>query len=514
MIKKVLILSLVIAAGISPFLPNVFADNASWKPLLADRVWDQSTFRVDRLTFTSGVSEPMKRNGIAFVSQPSTQCINIGLCDKIDLSLLKDGKSQTINGVDQQFLNPSFAMAQKEKFVYFTKSTDPNKWFDVSLVDSNTAEVHALTSLTRKANELSFVSFSTSGDRLYATLLQSDTKTNKVESSIIGKSFDGAYEERNIAFLLSAPWQQVMDGYNDQLLVKFQFSGGNKQLWLINPKTQVMSAIPNTWTEPQGDILFAHFLSNGKVVYFQNYRLYTFDPANDKAPQSYGNAMLSWNMEASSNVQIAGDHMAWTNADRVLYAVGPEGVTELHVVKDGSVYLEKNAMYFADAKGTWKYEFASKKTTATSFLVTDTREDVRVGVDTKGNVWFENQTNNSLTKLGYGSHPVLSDASHAIWKGTDGAIYQASLSTLLSMRKTNTVFDGGLVAGDRVKAIGETRVYLVGNDGQLHWITSETVAYSIFGTSWNKGIKEVPPTFLWKFTSGSNISSDQSIKTL
>jgi len=515
MLKKILIGSLVIAAGISPILPRVFADNASWKPLLADRVWDESTYRVDRLTFNSAVSDPMKRNGIAFVSNPSAQCTDLGTCDKIDVSILKEGKTQILNAVDQQFLNPSFAMAQKGKFLFFTKSANKNYWVDVWFVDPNTGEVHPFTSLTRKPNELSFVSFSTSGDRMYSSLLQSNTESKKVQSSIVAKSKDGTYEERNIAFMLNAPWQQVMDAYNDKLLVKFQFSGGNKQLWLINPASQVMSAIPNTWTDPHADILFPHFLSNGTVVFFQNYRLYTYNPANDAEPQTSEGALLSWDRDVNQNVQIVGDRMVWTDVNHVLHAVGLEGaIAGLPAVKDDSVHLEKDAVYFANAKGSWKYDFVSDALTQTPFLVADVQNDVRVGTDAQGNIWYENTANQKQVKLGYGTRPVLTDDSHVIWKGKDGAIYQATLSVLLSFRSTDKVFEGGLIPGQRVKAVGDPRVYMVGNDGALHWIVSETVANTIYGSKWNKGITEVSPTFLWRYSNGTNIESNQSLKTL
>ncbi|OGL71274.1 hypothetical protein A3C09_03495 [Candidatus Uhrbacteria bacterium RIFCSPHIGHO2_02_FULL_47_44] len=514
MLKKILILSLVVMAGVSPFLPRVFADNASWKPLLAERVWNQTSFRNERLTFNANVSAPMKRNGIVFVSNLSAQCTNLGTCDKIDLSIIKDGKSQLIPAVDQQFLNPSFAMAQKGKFIFFTKSLSKDVWFDAFLVDPNTGNIHPFTSLARKHNELSFVSFSTSGDRLYTSLLQTNNTTKKVQSSLTGKSMDGSYEEREISFMLNAPWQQVMDAYNDRLLVKFQFSGGNKQLWMIEPASQKMAAIPNTWTEPQADILFAHFLTDGSVVFFQNYTLFTYRPGIDKEPVSHGAAKLSWNTNPNATVQIAGDAMSWVDVNRHLYVHTSSGVINLQMVKEGSVHLEKDAVYFADEKGTWKYTFASKKYESTPFLVTDVRETLRTGLDTKGNVWFENTTNQNLVKLGYGTNPVLSDVSHVIWKGTDGALYQATLATILSMQKSNNVFEGGFTPGTRVKAIGDSRVYMFGNDGQLHWIVSETVASTIFGTQWNKGIVEVPPTFLWRYANGVNVESDQAIKSL
>ncbi|MCX6715147.1 MAG: hypothetical protein NTX72_05020 [Candidatus Uhrbacteria bacterium] len=502
MLKKILILSLVLAAGICPFLPKVFADNASWKTLLADRVWDQTTFRVDRLTYPANVSNPMKRNGIAFVSTPSTQCADLGLCDKIDLSILKDGKSQTVNGVDQSFLNPSFAIAQKGKFVYFTKSTTKDNWFDVSFVDPNTGEIHPFTSLARKPNEVSFVSFSTSGDRLYTSLLQMNPTTKQVQSSIVAKSTDGKYEQRDIAFMLNAPWQQVEDAYNDQLLVKFQFSGGNKQLWVINAATQQMYAIPNTWIDPQADFFYPHFLTNGTIVFFQNYQMFTFNPATQTvAPVAH--ATLNWKLPIEDAVTVKGDTMAWVDDTNKIWYSLPDGTVKPALEMIGekvATALNQNPQLL-------------NQISSDPFITMDTLGTLRVGEGAKQQIWFKNGTDKAFV-IGTGSHPILTDATHVIWKGTDGALYQATFSSILSMHKTNTVFDGGFVPGQRVKAVGDARVYLIGNDGQLHWITSETVAYSVFGTSWNKGITEVSPTFLWRFANGTNVDSDQTVKSL
>ncbi len=489
MLKKTLIFTLLVAAAISPFLPRAFANVNDWKMPIVDRLWNEPTFRVDRLALPNGVSEPMKRNGVAFISNTSSQCADLGICDKIDLSILMNGKLQSVNGVDQQFLNPSFAVAQKGKFVFFTKSMAPSKWVDVFAVDPNTGDVRAVTSLDRKSNELSFVSFSTSGDRFYASVIQSDPKTKQINSSLVAKSNDGAYEERNIDSKLNAPYQQVMDAYNDQVLVKFIFAGGNKQLWVINAKTQVMSAIPNTWTEPSGDILFPHFLSNGTVVYFQNYLMYTYNPfAKEAVPVSH--ATLNWNVSPEQVVKINGDEMTWSD--------------------------DKNTVWKLDSEGNIKIMIEKQSTELT---VTDSIGSVSVGTDAQGNVWFQNTSNNTSLKLGYGTHPVLTDAQHVIWKGTDGMIYQATLSAILAMEKTQTVGasytnPAGYAPGTRVKAIGNPRVYTIGTDGNLHWIVSETVANAVYGSLWNKGIIEVNSTDLWRYTSGKNVDSEQTIKAI
>ena len=560
----------MLAAGLSPLLPKAFADDSAWKPILADRAWDYQTHNVQRLTVDAGANSPTKIAGVTFLTNPSSDCTNSVNCDHVDLTILAGGKQEVVPNVDAKFLNSTFEVGQNGKFVYFTKSADLSKWFTAFAYDPKSKETQTLTTLDRKANELNLVTFVTRPDRLYASIMQSDPKTKKVETSLVGKNIGGEkYEERNISFNLSAPWQEITDAQNDILLTKFTFSGGNKQLWLINARTQQMSAIPNTWTDPQGDILYAHFLSDGTVVFFQNYRLYTFNPSLDKIPQSYDSAILSWNGDMTQNVQIVGDEMSFSDANHVLYFVDTNGVTFLPTVKDGSVHLASDALYFADAKGSWKYDIRSKTTTETFFLVTDTLDTLRVGLDTKGTVWLQNTANNTLINLGSGSRPLLSDANHVIWKGTDGSIYQATLSSLLSMQRmqvaafrtsdSNTVYlatnnslwtvpnektyltwfsswnrvttlspkmmasmkathtlmgDAGFAPGTRVKAIGDSRVYMVGNDGQMHWIISETVASTIYGSSWNKGIVEVNSTDLWRFANGKNIESDQSVKTL
>lgn len=527
MLKKFLILSLVLAAGVSPFLPNVFADNASWKSLISDRVWDESAFRVDRLTLATK-GDVMKRNGIAYISNPSAQCVNIGLCDKIDLSVVKDGFVKTISGVDQRFLSTSFAVAQKGKFVFSTTSVNKGYWFDVWFMDPNTNETHLYTSLTRKPNELSTISFATSGERLYTSLLQTDEKTKQVQSSIVAKSTDGKYEERNLAFLLNAPWQQVMDAYNDQMLVKFQFSGGNKQLWVIHTANQATFAVPNTWVDPQADIFFPHFLSNGSIAYFQNYRLYTFNPAQkDVAPVSH--ATLNWNHPLEKMVQIQGDSMVWVDAENTLWSLGLNGVSEVlsesvdplsvRLLKDSRVSFVKNS---ASLGRTPMSVVLSKRESGslvgaeskTAFLITDTLGSLFVGTDEKGTVWMLNEVTGQKMSLGQGTGPVLTDATHVLWKGVDGALYQATLHPILFMRKSSEVFEGGFVAGQRVKAIGDAHVYVFGNDGKLHWIVSEPVAEYIFGSNWNKGITDVHPSTLWQFENGVNIDSLKSIQAL
>ncbi len=570
MLKKSLIITLVIAAGLSPFLPKAFADDAAWKPILADRAWDYQSYNIQRLTVNGNSSGPAKTAGVTFLTNPSSDCFDSVTCNHVDLTILAGGKQETVQNVDAKFLNPTFEVGQNGRFVYSTTSKDVTKWFTAFSYDPISKETQTLTTLDRKSNELSLLNFVTRPDRLFASVMQTDPKTNQTGTSLIAKNIGGdAYEGRNISAGLSAPAQLITDAQNDTLLVKFTFATGNKQLWLINARTQKVSAIPNTWTDPQADILYAHFLPDGTAVWFQNYILYTFNPSLDTVPQSHGDAKLSWLVMPEKAIQVVSGRMAFIDSTNMLYTVDQNGVTQIGAAKNGEFHLGATSIYYQDTTGYREYSFDAKTYGTRSFHVTDNLNDAIVGTDANNNVWYQNSASGALLNIGTGTNPVLSDETHAYWKGLDGTIYQATFSTSLDVPKptvqafrsnsnptvylvsnnkiwrvanaqtyfswfdsfdkvtrvndvtlaaymnTNTFSgDAPFAPGTRVKAIGDSRVYMMGSDGTLHWIVSETVASSIYGSQWNKGIIEVNPTDLWQFSHGINVESDQSIKSI
>jgi len=525
MMKKLSILLLVLLAGVSPLLPRVFADTASWTKILVDRVWEQDSFRVERLTLTTGVSDPQKRNGLVYVSQAASTCENLGLCEELDLTLLENGKLRTIKDVDHRFLNATFVSAQKGQFSYFVKSDDKKSWGDIFFVDVNTGASHLLTSLQRKPNELSFVSLSTSGDRAYFSVLRTDATTKQVKGTVAVQATTGSFENHDVSFKLNAPWQQVMDAYNDKVLVKLQFSGGNKQLWIVNSVTQEMFDIPNTWTDPQGDISFAKFQTNGLVTFVQNYRVYTYNPAT-KAVAPVKHATVNWLHPMSEVIKAQGNNMLWVDDQNILWHLRLDGSvvalnagqkidpTSVHLTEDGYVSFLTDVSGVSTAalyKMTDSGELLKSSAYAQNgFLVTDSHEPLLVGVDQNTNIWFHNLATGERMKLGFGSSPLFTDANHVVWKGKDGAIYQATLPAVL----TTSVSKDHVGYGTRIKSVGDARVYVIGPDDQLHWIASETVAYQLFGSSWNKDIEEVQPTYLWRYANGVTIDSVQAFLSL
>jgi len=91
-------------------------------------------------------------------------------------------------------------------------------------------------------------------------------------------------------------------------------------------------------------------------------------------------------------------------------------------------------------------------------------------------------------------------------------VSQATIDAYLSSYE----FRGDLkiAPGTRVKATTSTKVFVVGSDYKLHWITSETVANDIYGSGWNQGIVEVNDTYLWKYATGDDVNSSDDVRSI
>lgn len=58
-----------------------------------------------------------------------------------------------------------------------------------------------------------------------------------------------------------------------------------------------------------------------------------------------------------------------------------------------------------------------------------------------------------------------------------------------------------------VKITTDPKVYWVGNSGKLHHVTTEPIANSLFGTSWNTEIDDVPDAFFVNYSIGNPIET-------
>lgn len=565
--KKYLLFALLITVAVSPLLPRASADS-TWKTLTDQAVWEYPLYRVERLAMDAEFQGPYEYADSVFFTTPTDACKQEACSDQ-NMTLFRNGKVMTIANVTADIQSPFWSVAQDGRFLYRAVSSDKSAWYDVFEYDAKEGSTTLLKTIKRQADDFSFLTLATDNNRLYASVLREEPKTGKVETELSVYDYVNGYERHDFTYALTAPWQQIVDVHDGLALVKFQFEGGYKQLWLVDETARSMKEIPKTWTESPGDIVGAHFRANGEIAYFQNYRFYTYDPETQTG-KTYPGVHLSWNAaQPDELLQIAGNRAAWLNEHDVLYVSNLDGVFSLGAVVNRQFRLEQDAVYFHSPDGYFRYAFQTKTTQTEPFFVTDEFGEVRIGIDESGNIWYKNQRTDYVIQIGYGTNPVLSDREHALWRGEDGEVYQATFSPALALEKPEiqayraagslavyavsenkiwsvpnpdvyfTWFDSWanvmdvsaatldayqrlnvnkgvlqFAPGTRLKAVGNPRVYVVGSDSHLHWIISETVAKSIYGSYWKQEIREVHPSDLWNYKMGSDVKSADEIRKI
>jgi len=568
LLKTPLMIAALIAALVSPLLPSVFADSGEWENTMAEAAWEYDYYQVQRLD-QDDVDGPYQFAGVTFLTQPSDSCEYEESCDLVDLTILDDGEQLTVEGVADSVTRNFWHTAQDGRFIFRVPIVGNTDWGTIYEYDSEAGSLNELMTIERQENDLSFMTFATDGDRIYVSLLHSDSGSGTVEASLDVYDLASGYERDDFSYTLTAPWQEILDVQDGLALVKFEFSGGFEQLWLIDQTDRQMEEIPETWTEAPGEITAGYFDSEGNIHYFRNYRLFSYTPG-DMSPVDAGGAYLNWLVETDEAVQVVGDYMAYIDDENGLYVVDTDGVHKFGVATNGAFSLTEDSLSFRNSNGEYMtYTFSTLEWNTRSYRVTDAYDDILVGIDESGNVWYENLTNGYLLNMGFGGEPTLTDREYAYWMGSDDNIYEVTFSVLLDLERADVgafssydsngiylVSDEGMwlipdeqvyftwfdswddtlevsqatinaylasyddmgelkfAPGTRVKATTSARVYIVGNDYQLHWITSETVADEIYGSDWNQGIVEVNDTYLWKYGSGANIESTSDVRNI
>ncbi len=568
-LKKTLIFTMLLAVAVSPFIPQVKATDGQWGVATASDSWDYDLYSVEKLSFGKTVQGPFEFNDGVFVTEQAKSCKYPATCELFDVTFLKNGSALSVKNVSKRVTSPFWHSGQDGRFIYLVPSTDGKTWGTMFEYMPETGVIQTLSTIEQKSDDLNFQTASVDGSRVYASILHTDAKTKAVESKLTVTDYKTGYKMDDFTWTLSAPWQEIVDVKDGIALTKFRFDGGFSQLILVDEPKRKVKEIPDTWTEPDGELMAAHILSDGTVQYFKNYRMYTYKPGVDVKPVESGGAYLNWFVPAQDAVQIVGDRMAYIDPENMLYVTSPDGASSFGKALGGKFTLEADAIHYESLEGPISYTFSTRVWKTRHYRVTDSYKDILVGLDEAGNVWYENLTSGKTVNVGYGTDPVLTDREHALWKGVDGKIYQVTFSTLLDLGnadiqavkaygestvylqsdkqmwrvtdaqtyftwfdswsdvvsvspQTITVYkdshtlmgDAPFAPGTRVKAAGNPRVYVSGTDGSLHWIVSETVADSIYGSSWNQGIIEVRPERLWNYTTGVNVNSNKDIQVI
>src|SRR3989338_5634239 len=239
MIKKILILSVMVATAVSPFLQRVFADSASWSTNVASAAWDYDYYRVERLV-SDPVSDLSEVHQMVFITSEAASCHSLDTCVLVDLTIFQNGQSFKIQDVDEQVTDIFWQTAQDGRFIYFIPSSYKHRLGTVYEYDSQTRSVNKLTQLDREDGGISFMTFATDGDRIYSSTFHKDEETGDIESQLSVTDYGNGYERDDFTHTLTAPWQEIVDVSNGLALVKFEFDGGFEQLWLVDQTARSM----------------------------------------------------------------------------------------------------------------------------------------------------------------------------------------------------------------------------------------------------------------------------------
>jgi hypothetical protein len=343
-----------------------------------------------------------------------------------------------------------------------------------------------------------------------------------------------------------------------------EFSTGYTQLWVYEADTDPigMEAIPDTWTSPDEEIVGAHFRDDGSIEFFRMFERYVYKNGVTTAQGDY----LSWYKDTDEALQIVDGRMAWLDAEDTLRVSDADGVISFGTLGYPQEFrLTDDAIFYASGTNeSVMYEFDSGDETQFPFVVTDALGDAVVGTDATGSIWYQDLASGETIELGFGEDPVLADESHVYWSGEDGGIYEATIlfgaltdddvravktagdatvylvvgddasaipsesvffSWFDSWSDVETISEGELNAldlegdatfapGTKVKLVSDPKVYVVGDDNKLHWITTQTVAYNLYGSAWNQDIIEVTQMDLTGIAYGSAILDERDIMSI
>jgi len=565
MTKKLVFSVIALAMAVSPFL-SVNADNGNWDAAISAAAWNYGDYRVERIAFASDAVGPISLGDFALVAEPVDSC-KPNDCGVYDVYMLKDGMKRLLTNVPAEAFDAQRFSINDGRFVFVSQIDWKGDHYAVTELDSDGNAGQIVDDVFFSGVE--DISVIIDGYDTYFTVAHDYTGKTSVnqagvylydaaegDADIIGKH----YELRN---------EQLLDATDGVALIKMEFDSGNKQLWLgdthnYNNLGMTREAISGTWIDPDADIFAGHFVNDNTVEFFMNYVRYTYD-IDSETLTAFDGEYLNWYRDAADSYQVNGGLMAWVDPSDTLY-LSVDGVAEeIDTAKDGQFLLEDGRLFYASGLEGKMYDVDSGKTTSLPFAVTDSDgDDVVVGLDAGGNVQYLDMATDRSYELGFGSAPVLSDDMHVYWMGMDGSIYEGTVSLpsaksvgdvrAVKVLGDNTVYlivdgerlavpsektyftwfsswndvdtvsastlsayeDGGTATfapGTKVKLAYDPKVYVVGDDGKLHWLMTETVAYSIFGSTWNKGIVSITQQDLVTNPLGASVSTERDLQS-
>lgn len=564
MLKKILITIATIAMAAQPVVPaTVQADSGTWTYIQSIAAWSYDDYKVERLDYSGNFMGPMSIGDDVVIAKSSQQCYPTTGCERYDLYSLRDGMQLFVGNVPIEAVNEQRYYANNEEFVYIDANDLENDRWNVVQVDLDNGDEEIIIEDVF-IDGVTDIDVMKDGDDYYFNPSLNWNDHNGYTNAVVYHYDDPT----NSAEMVTDHWQQqrdeVQDVSNGLIISKVTYDSGYKQLWIYDTTTDPvqMEAIKDTWTPENEDILGAHFRADGKIEFFDMYQRYIYDGEKTEAQGDN----LSWYHSHEEALQVVNGRMAWLDPQDGLHVSGADVELDLGTIGYPTKFtLTDDALFYASDDSGKKYDFATETTTTYPFVVTDALNDAVVGEDSTGSIWYYNSVTEREINLGFGTNAVISDDMHVYWYGIDGGVYEGTLSlnamtetseiravkTVGSSRtylvldneaywiQNDSVFfswfdswsdtetvssaefnsfdykgDAFYAPGSRLKLVGDPKVYMVGTDGKLHWITTQLIAYNIYGPSWNKGIIEITQQDLTGLSFSSSISDESEVRSI
>ncbi|EKD33343.1 MAG: hypothetical protein ACD_76C00044G0010 [uncultured bacterium] len=561
---------------VAPFLPVMTSGENHIVAVSAANTWDYGDYRVEMLNFGARFTDV---EGPVRLGEHVVFLRKIEGADHVDVFVMVNGSAIVIPNVSRTAVDPQAYEMNGNRLVWVNSQKDGAVMFDLLEADLETGNVRSLgTDLSLGSIKNSDVRIS--GNKAYISAdfvySQNQGKPSNTNSGIYRYDLtkhDLTYISN--MYFSQRPWFAGVN-YKGEVLALVTFMTGEKELWLFSDISD--RPIRGTWTPKHEQLYGAHLLSDGRVEYFRMYTREIANPATGET-QVFADQQLNWTRLAadqsnlSSVMQIVNGRMAWVDPYDVLWLSKNGSAQKIDTIgsANGSGFVLDNAklMYsidpmknggFISAIRTFNYDNISLRDK--QIITKDMSGNAKpalIGVTPFGDIGYANHSIGKRLTFGYGSNPLIADARHVYWRGSDKNIYEATLSPASGVEtraaypvriagdemiylvmgnkryeipndktyKTwfnsydnvqiashdvvvDNIFAGtiGMKPGTRVKLVDDPKVYIVDRDGKLHWLASEQVAYSVYGESWNKGIVDLTNVDMVQFSFGGHILTE------
>ncbi|MBI2550906.1 hypothetical protein HYV73_00995 [Candidatus Uhrbacteria bacterium] len=554
---------LVVGLVFLPSLNNLTADPGGWKPLQAERVWRHDGFKVQRLALSSRAQGPFSLGDNAYVLEEPNGCVG-STCDIVDVTLLKGESEADIEDVSREAFDQK-DFAENEGRMLFMRPRAETDRYDVVEVDMSTGAEKTILSPVSFAVSMGVDVLSHGND--YVFNMEAAKKNGAIRQAAV-LAYNHAEGEAQSFF---DHWTLEREELNDidgtKAAVKTIFAGGEKEIWLMDSAIVdgyrgSMKVVPGTWTEKKEDIVGLHFLSGGRIEFFRNFTRHTYKPGDEK-PLVFDQEQVSWFRPIQEAYQINGTRMAWVNEKDELFLSDDGKVKKLGVAKGGVFTLLDDKLFWDTVSGSSILNFNNGASVSLKYKIRDAQDGVAVGVNDNGEILFHNYDAGKTMVIGFGTNPVLSDRSHAFWRGLDGRIYTATIAALkdmstapvaavraartpedstvyllqngkkyefpdeetyfshfrswssvqyMSQRQLDLIPDGGTMRfakGTLIKSVDSPRIYVVGSSEDIRWVTDSHAALQVFGERWQERVIEIPANRLFDYKIGDPVMGER-----